>query len=271
MKINGSIRLAALVASVLISTLSSGMNTYAHAAPTQKAVKSAAIIIDDFGNNMKGTPEIIGLPYNITIAVMPFLPTTKQDAEAAYAAGKEVIVHMPMEAKSGKSSWLGPGAITVNLSDDEVRKRINLAIDEVPHAVGINNHMGSKITGDARIMRIILEECKKRNLFFIDSHTNYRSIVCQTAKEVGVRCLENQVFLDDVHTTGHVLKQMNEIAKRLETSSTCIAIGHVGVGGNITANVLKTKLPELAQQHHFAKISELLAPAETAPSEQHQH
>ncbi|WP_442601253.1 divergent polysaccharide deacetylase family protein [Paenibacillus sp. KN14-4R] len=263
------IRMKPLLASLILVLMSTGWSTSSLAAASQTTPKSVAIIIDDFGNNMKGTPEIIALPHSLTVAVMPFLPTTKQDAESAHLAGKEVILHMPMEAKSGKSSWLGPGAITSNLSDEEIRKRIVLAIEAVPHAVGINNHMGSKITGDARIMRLIMEECKKRNLFFVDSHTNYRSIACQTAKEVGVRCIENQIFLDDIHTTGHVMKQISEITKRLQTSDTCVAIGHVGVGGNTTAIVLKTKLPEISQQIRLVKISELIAPLpEERPQEQ---
>ena len=39
-----------------------------------------AIVIDDFGNNMKGTNQMLSLPIPLTVAVMPFLPSTKEDA-----------------------------------------------------------------------------------------------------------------------------------------------------------------------------------------------
>ncbi len=74
--------------------------------------KQAAIVIDDFGNNMFGTKEMMNLPFPITVAVMPFLPTTKRDAEWAHQAGHEVIVHMPMEPSQGtKTNGLDPGRL----------------------------------------------------------------------------------------------------------------------------------------------------------------
>lgn len=221
--------------------------------------KMASIIIDDFGNRMKGTQEIINLPYPLTVAVMPFLPTSKSDAEAAHLAGKEVIIHLPMEPMNANKSWLGPGVISTSLSDAEIRKRVDAAIADIPHAIGINNHMGSKATVDARVMRIILEQCKKHKMFFVDSHTNYHSIACKTAEEVGVPCIENEMFLDDQHTLSHVTKQLSLIHQRLQTRRYCIAIGHVGAGGKITAEALKNKLPELANYIQFVPISKLIS------------
>ncbi len=66
-----------------------------------------AIVIDDFGNNMKGTNQMLSLPIPLTVAVMPFLPSTKEDAIAAHKKGHEVIIHMPMEPIKGKKNGLG--------------------------------------------------------------------------------------------------------------------------------------------------------------------
>ncbi|ALS23298.1 MULTISPECIES: divergent polysaccharide deacetylase family protein [Paenibacillus] len=220
--------------------------------------KQAAIVIDDFGNNMFGTKEMMNLPFPITVAVMPFLPTTKRDAEWAHQAGHEVIVHMPMEPKSGnKDKWLGPGAITTDLAEEEIRRRINAAIDDVPHAVGINNHMGSKVTADARIIRIILEECQKRGMYFLDSHTNYRSIVSKTASKVGVPCIENHIFLDDINTREHIYKQITLLQEHLKDHDQCVAIGHVGTRKK-TAAVLGDVIPKLKKEIQFLPVSALV-------------
>ena len=66
-----------------------------------------AIVIDDFGNNMKGTNQMLSLPIPLTVAVMPFLPSTKEDAIVAHKKGHEVIIHMPMEPIKGKKNGLG--------------------------------------------------------------------------------------------------------------------------------------------------------------------
>ncbi|BFH30527.1 divergent polysaccharide deacetylase family protein [Paenibacillus melissococcoides] len=224
--------------------------------------KTAVIVIDDFGNNGRGSQQIMELTFKVTVAVMPFLKYTKSDAERAHAAGHEVIVHMPMEALAGKKSWLGPGAITMDLSEDEIRKRVHAAIDDVPHAVGMNNHMGSKVTVEPRVMRVILEVCKERGIYFLDSHTNYRSVVAKVAKEVDIPSLENHIFLDDVHKPSAIKKQFLRMRAHLNHHNICIAIGHVGSAGHITAAILKDQMLEMNhQQVVFKTVSEVLPPA----------
>ena len=75
-------------------------------------------------NNMKGTnPSCYHfLFHSLLLFIMPFLPSTKQDAIAAHKKGHEVIIHMPMEPIRGKKEWLGPKAITTDLSDEEINK-----------------------------------------------------------------------------------------------------------------------------------------------------
>jgi len=150
---------------IALLLLACASRTAAAPPPTEgepAAKKVIAFVIDDFGNNMSGTAEILALPVPLTVAVMPFLPSTKQDAELAHQKGHDVFVHMPMEPVKGKRSWLGPGAITTDLSDEEIRSRVQKAIDDVPHAIGMNNHMGSKVTANERIMRIVMQVVKER-------------------------------------------------------------------------------------------------------------
>ncbi|WP_246188080.1 divergent polysaccharide deacetylase family protein [Paenibacillus tengchongensis] len=222
------------------------------------AKPKVAIIIDDFGNNMRGSEEMFKLPVKITVAVMPFLPTSVQDARRAHELGFDVLVHLPMEPRQGKPEWLGPGAVLTQMSDAEVRQRVEAALDQVPYAVGINNHMGSKVTGDERVMSIILAVCKERGLFFVDSHTNYRSIAGATARRFGLPPVENHIFLDDVHNSGHVLKQMRLVKDHALEQNYCITIGHVGIQGKETAAGIRSGVAELKESIEFVGITELV-------------
>jgi polysaccharide deacetylase 2 family uncharacterized protein YibQ len=220
--------------------------------------KKVAIVIDDLGNNMSGTDEIMAMQIPLTVAVRPFMPTTKRDAEWAHRVGHEVLVHLPMEPLKGKKQWLGPGAITSDLSDEEIRRRVRAAIDDVPYAIGVNNHMGSKITADARMMKVVLEVCKERGLFFLDSKTNYWSIVDNVAKQVGVSCVDNHIFLDDKSSKRYIMKQMKLIQSHLSHHNHCIAIGHVGRPGKNTAFVIKASIPVISKEADFVPISKLV-------------
>jgi polysaccharide deacetylase 2 family uncharacterized protein YibQ len=220
--------------------------------------KKVAIIIDDFGNKMNGTKEVLALPIPLTVAIMPFLETSRSDAEWAHRLGHDVIIHLPMEPIRGKKSWLGPGAITTDLSSDEIRKRVRAAIKEVPYAIGVNNHMGSKVTADQRVMRVVLEVCRENGLFFIDSKTSPKSVVPTLSKEIGVPYLENELFFDDVYTTQHIINQTKRLIKKLELDNEIIAIGHVGPPGQKTAAIIKEFIPVIETNAKFVKASTLV-------------
>lgn len=224
----------------------------------QPQKRLVAIVIDDFGNGMTGTEEMMKLPVKFTTAIMPFLPTTKEDAEQSHKMGHDVIVHMPMEPNKGLRKWLGPGALTTDLSDDEVRKRVEAAIDDVPHAIGMNNHMGSKVTSDERMMRIVLGVCKERGLFFLDSRTSYKTVVPKIASELGVPLVSNDVFLDDIYTEQHISKQISLLRKHMESHEIGVTIGHVGPSGLKTASVLRQSIPAMQSDVQFVKLSALV-------------
>ncbi|WP_400245146.1 divergent polysaccharide deacetylase family protein [Niallia sp. JL1B1071] len=220
--------------------------------------KELAIVIDDFGNNMKGTDEMLNLPVPITVAIMPFLSTSKEDAIRAHKKGHEVIVHLPLEPKKGKKSWLGPGAITTDLSNEEIRKRVKGAIESIPYAVGMNHHMGSKATEDKRVMRIILEECHKHHLYYLDSKTTNKSVIKELAEELNVPYLENDLFFDHIYTNQHIAKQASRLAKKLDTEQEFIAIGHVGVSGPSVVSVLKQYIPVYQRDADIVPLSTLI-------------
>ncbi|GAE33514.1 divergent polysaccharide deacetylase family protein [Halalkalibacter akibai] len=174
--------------------------------------EQVAIIIDDFGGEVKGVDSFLTGTIPITVAVMPFMEHSTAQAEKAHEAGLEVMIHMPMEPKKGKASWLGPKAITSDLSNEEIRKRVIEAIENVPHAKGINNHMGSKIVEDERIIRVILEVCAEYGLYIVDSGTSPNSVITRLANELDIPCASRSIFLDDtLSSRQHVQKQMGSL------------------------------------------------------------
>lgn len=243
---------------IIFLILTSISSTIQARAEEGKPSSELAIVIDDFGNGMKGTEEILDLPVPLTVAVMPFLPTSAQDAKLAHEKGHEVIIHLPLEPKHGKKSWLGPGAITTDLSDQEIRSRVERAIAQVPYAVGMNHHMGSKAVEDERVMRIILEICREKGFFYLDSKTSGKSVIPKLAKELSVPYLENDLFFDHVYSASHIHRQASKLEKNLAKYDQMIAIGHVGVTGEKVADALKAYIPEYEKQAELVPLSALI-------------
>ncbi|MEH7417633.1 divergent polysaccharide deacetylase family protein [Neobacillus drentensis] len=235
---------------------------YANAAEKklEKKELKAAIIIDDFGGGTGGVRDFLEGDIPITAAVMPFTESSKAHAEWAHKNGFEVMVHLPMEPKRGKRSWLGPKPITVDLSKEEVRKRVEEAINSVPYAVGLNNHMGSRAVENEEIVRIIVEVAKEKNLFIIDSGTSPGTKFPEIAKELGVPLLKRDVFLDDISSSSYVRKQMLRLAKVTEIKGSGIAIGHVGVTGKVCSVGIFQAMEEFKKRNiKIVPVSELLS------------
>ncbi|MCM3768775.1 divergent polysaccharide deacetylase family protein [Neobacillus niacini] len=220
-------------AAVLIPCLVLMFHSSAFAKESQPKNLQASIIIDDFGGGIGGVRDFLEGEIPITAAVMPFTENSIKHAEWAHKNGLEVMVHLPMEPKKGKRSWLGPKPITVALSPEEVRERVLEAIETVPYAVGLNNHMGSRAVESEKVVRAIVEVAKEKNFYIIDSGTSSKSKFPEIAKELGVPLLKRDVFLDDISSSAHVRKQMRRLAKITEYTGKGIAIGHVGATGKI--------------------------------------
>lgn len=219
----------------------------------------ASIIIDDFGGGIGGVKEFLEGDIPITAAVMPFTEKSKEHAKWAHKNGFEVMIHLPMQPKRGKRSWLGPKPITVDLKKEQVKQRVKEAIKSVPYAKGLNNHMGSLAIENEEIVRGIVEVAREHKLYIVDSGTSSKSKFPEIAKELGVPLLKRDVFLDDISSPTHVYKQMRKLAQITERNGRGIAIGHVGVTGKVCSTGIIQSMGEYKRRNiKIVPVSELM-------------
>lgn len=217
-----------------------------------------AIVIDDFGYGGKGTDEMLKLDIPLTAAIIPFLEKSKYDADIAVKNGKEVIIHMPMEANTD-NHCLGKDPILLSLSDNEITKRVNAAFDEIKVAKGMNNHMGSRVTSNERAIGTVLDVVKEKNVFYLDSKTSQKSKVEKLCKDKNIPYYTRDIFLDHVNSQANVEKELDKAYEVAKKNGKCVVIGHVGAqGGNTTVNGLKNKIPQLKDKGaKFVFLSQL--------------
>jgi polysaccharide deacetylase 2 family uncharacterized protein YibQ len=187
-------------------------------------IRRAAIIIDDLGQDLGAAQKLLALPYPITFSVLPYLAHSASTAEEAQRAGREVMLHLPMEPDS--TAKPGSGEIRVGMRPAEVARIIDEDLGSVPHVVGVNNHMGSRATTDARLMAAVMRALADRRLFFIDSRTTPASVALDVARREGLPTFYRSVFLDDTETVPYTLGQLREFRREIEEHSVALAIGH---------------------------------------------
>ncbi len=184
-----------------------------------------AIIIDDMGYHQKIGNELLALPMNLTFSFLPAAPFTPELEEKAFQAGRVVLLHQPMEPK-GKEWDPGPGAMLIGQSKEEQKRLFAANLKAVPHAVGVNNHMGSLYTEDREAMDAFMQLLQEHGLFFVDSFTSADSQGLMAARAAGVSTARRHVFLDNVHSPDKVCEQLKKLVQSADENGWAIGIGH---------------------------------------------
>jgi len=185
-----------------------------------KDIPPVSIVIDDFGqisgSLLQGFAE---LDDNITFAILPDLANSAKTAKLANVYGHEVILHIPMEALDAKQN---PGKVFIKSGQDkaELKEIINGWLEQVPQAIGANNHMGSRTTSDYKTIYAVMDILNRKGLFFLDSKTNSKSKVVNAASELKSDYSARDIFLDvpDVSnaTLNAKLKELEKFRGRVE-------------------------------------------------------
>ncbi len=230
-------------------------------AATSSAVETApkiSIIIDDLGYRLDAGRRAIRLPGPITFAVIPGTPRGRLLATEAHASGKEVLLHLPLQAKPNETS-IEPIGIRLDMNRQEFTSTFERALSAVPHAIGINSHRGSLLTRHPGHMLWLMEEIRARdNLFFVDSYTTHHSVALRIADETGVPARKRDVFLDPDRETATVAREFARMKRLADQRGSIIAIGHPYPA---TLDYLEQELPKLAAEgYELVTVSTLLGP-----------
>lgn len=209
-----------------------------------------AIVIDDVGRELHLLEKLVSLRYRLTFSVLPgsvYATGAQLRLGADRRRYREVMLHLPMEPNASETMHEGDESQeTFLLTTDDaqaIRAKTEAALDKVPAAVGLNNHMGSRLTADRAAMDAVMDVLRERELFFLDSRTHHDTQGMVAAKSKGVPALARQVFLDHDPSAEAIAAQLDEAA-RLSRKGPTVAIGHPSAE---MYEVLATKLPELLE------------------------
>jgi hypothetical protein len=227
-----------------------------------RQLRRAAIVIDDLGQSLEAARKLLELSYPLAWAVLPNQRHSAETAALAHGAGHEVLLHLPMQPEPGSPVGPGEGAINLGMRSAEVAHVIETDLDNVPYAIGVNNHMGSLATTDTRLMRTVMATLAARHLFFVDSRTTSATVALDVARRQGLPTFYRSVFLDDVESVSYSLGQLRQLCAEVEKSGAGLAIGHPHA---TTLEALKQFLPQLEKKDiQLVPVSQLVRLPEIA-------
>lgn len=195
--------------------------------PVPKPHKGTLIFVfDDAGHNLAQLQYFLRLPFPCTIAVLPRLAHSAEAARRIRAAGKECILHQPMQAINPNVNP-GQGAIKPGMTAAQIRETLNKNIEELWPIAGMNNHEGSLITADENAMQAVLDTVAEKHIYFLDSRTNVHTVVPRIAKERNMVIWERSVFIDNDKNRKAMENEIKKGLKIAEQRGCSIMIGHV--------------------------------------------
>lgn len=211
-------------------------------APWAQAEPVLAIIIDDIGYRRTEALRALHLPGPVALAVLPHSPAGAEMARRAHAIGKEVLLHQPLSARNGRA--MGPTGISLGMSTNTIAAVLSDNLAAVPHAVGINNHMGSAFTADRQAVASFARALHHLDgqLFVLDSRTTPDSGLYRAARQRNLRAASRDVFLDHVVDHHSIHRQLDLLVATARRRGTAIGIGHPHAQ---TLDVLDARLPGL--------------------------
>lgn len=232
-------KLSAIVSGLLLSCV-------AHAG-------KLAIVIDDFGYRPTEENKVLQMPPAISVAVLPNAPQARNMAIKAHQRGHEVLIHLPMAPLSKQP--LEKDTLTPDMNSAEIERIIREAVNNVPYAVGLNNHMGSKMTSSLFGMQKVMQALNQYSFYFLDSMTIGNSQSIPAAQGTHVKVVKRRVFLDDSQDIHAIRQQFNRAVKLAQRDGYAIAIGHPHPN---TVRVLQQMLPTLPADITLVRPGQLL-------------
>lgn len=212
-------------------------------------------VIDDAGYRLDQLEKFLKLPFPLTIAVLPRVTYSAESAVRITNAGKELILHQPMQALGGKNP--GEGAVLLSMDDETIRATVDINLASLGYPRGMNNHMGSAVTLDRRAMTAVLQLAKQYGMYYLDSLTAPHTVTADLSAALGVPCMERDVFLDNQGDRESILSAIEEGKRLARSRGVSVMIGHIWT--NELAATLMEVYPQLVEEgYSLATISQFM-------------
>ena len=197
--------------------------------------------------------------------MLPGTPRGNQLARLAHTRGKEVLLHLPLQAIEDHDA-VEPGGLFLDMSRNQFQQALAENLRAVPHIVGVNTHRGSLLTRHPGHMQWLMEAiAASDDLFFVDSYTTAQSVALRMAEERGIPSTRRDVFLDPDPDPGTIEREFARLKQISLTKGYALGIGHPYPA---TLDFLEAMLPRLAAEGFvLVPPSELIGGGQALPGD----
>jgi len=222
----------------------------------RKVVARIAIVIDDWGYNKTHCRQLARMPGPVGVAILPHLPFSKDVIACAAKAGHEPILHLPLEPHRRREMFHDGYVLKTEMGEKSLRRTLAKVFQEMNGVVGVNNHQGSKGSESETLMTVVLQEARKRRLFFLDSKTTLKTKGPLVAEKLKMRIAVRDVFLDNRNERRSIEREFARGVDLARRNGYALMIGHDRV---LTLRIIAEQMKMLsAQGFEFISVAEYI-------------
>lgn len=193
--------------------------------PKVESFAKICVIIDDVGYAYGSTEKFLSLGFPLTFAIIPDMPLSDKYYAMITAHNYDVIAHIPMEPQKGRQ-YVEKNGLFTDMTEGEIKGRVEKIFEKYPKAIGANNHMGSKAVTDGKLMNALIDVLAGNNKIWIDSMTNYNSLSKEMTTIYKMPYYDRDVFLDNEKDVNSIRKSMDRLVYEAKRNKFAIGIGH---------------------------------------------
>lgn len=171
--------------------------------------KLIAVTVTGLGLNDAMTEQAItSLPGAITLAFAPYGANVSTLAQAAKAAGHEVMLEIPLEPFDYPQNDPGPHTLLAQQPPRDNLEKLYWLMARIGGYTGVLNHMGARFTASAADFGPIMEELGMRGLSYLDDGSSNRSVAPQLARQNNVPFARADLEIDTNPSRAAILAQL---------------------------------------------------------------
>jgi polysaccharide deacetylase 2 family uncharacterized protein YibQ len=214
------------------------------------------VVIDDWGYNKTHCKQLSQMPGPVGVAILPHLPYSKDIIACAAKAGHEPMLHLPLEPHRRKEMFHNGYVLKTDMDEKDLKQTLMKILNEMNGVVGVNNHQGSKGSESEALMTFVLQELKKRKLFFLDSRTSAKTKGTAAAEKLKMRIAVRDVFLDNRNERKAIEREFARGVALAKQNGYVLMIGHDRV---LTLKIIAEQMKQLKEQgFEFISVAEYI-------------
>jgi polysaccharide deacetylase 2 family uncharacterized protein YibQ len=222
----------------------------------KEALGRITIVIDDWGYNKTHCKQLSQMPGPVGVAILPHLPYSKDIIACAAKAGHEPMLHLPLEPHRRKEMFHNGYVLKTDMGEKSLHQTLVKILNEMNGVVGVNNHQGSKGSESEALMMVVLQELRKRKLFFLDSKTSAKTKGTEAAEKLKMRIAVRDVFLDNRNERKAIEREFARGVALARQNGYVLMIGHDRV---LTLKIIAEQMKKLKEQgFEFISVAEYI-------------